>query len=80
MAVDVVEAKHGSTTNQPDKSSAADIQENQDLFEDMRLNAGTFQNVAHIHLKVKISEKMFDDCWGNSDTFRKLREENGKLS
>jgi len=42
-------------------------------FRDMRLNAGSFQNVAHLHLKVFIDEASFLEVWGGTHAFRQLR-------
>jgi len=43
-------------------------------FEDMRLNAGAFQNVAHLHLKVFIDDDAFAQVWSKHPVFLKLRE------
>jgi len=43
-------------------------------FEDMRLNAGTYQNVAHLHLKVYFTMQNFLKVWGNDPVFKRLRE------
>lgn len=42
-------------------------------FQDMRLNAGTFQNLAHLHLKVFIDEWSFGSVWGDQEVFQQLR-------
>ena len=43
-----------------------------DPFVDMRLNAGSFQNIGHLHLKVTIPSSIFFERWKASDSWRKL--------
>eukprot|EP00913_Durusdinium_trenchii_P007882 g7396.t1 len=41
-------------------------------FEEMHLNAGNFQNVAHMHLKVWIEKEKFRSLWFDQEVYRKL--------
>eukprot|EP01052_Picozoa_sp_SAG31_P007585 SAG31_NODE_363_length_16899_cov_9.812976_4_plen_160_part_00 len=45
-----------------------------DLFEAMALNAGTYQNVSHLHLKVWMDKHRFRDNWRGHPGFEALRE------
>jgi len=42
-------------------------------FVDARINAGSAQNVAHVHLKVWLREDEFVERWGGNSAFRELR-------
>lgn len=42
-------------------------------FEDMRLNAGTFQNVGHLHLKVFFQRDRFVAHWAGDKVYEALR-------
>lgn len=43
-------------------------------FEDCRLNAGTYQNLAHLHLKTFFKEADFQNVWGRDVVYQKLLE------
>mmetsp|Transcript_6167 Transcript_6167/g.15814 ORF Transcript_6167/g.15814 Transcript_6167/m.15814 type:complete len:98 (+) Transcript_6167:2-295(+) len=43
-------------------------------FEDMRINAGTFQNIAQLHLKIFIDAERFQEVWRESPVYAALRE------
>lgn len=50
-----------------------------DLFSNMRLNAGTFQNVSHLHLKVWMDEERFNSNWAGHpghEVLQKWRRKN----
>ena len=42
-------------------------------FVDARINAGSAQNVAHVHLKVWLREDDFAERWEGDDAYRELR-------
>lgn len=49
---------------------------NTDTFQDMRLNAGSFQNVLHLHLKVWIDKELFGKVWESNKTYVALKAAN----
>eukprot|EP00928_Gymnodinium_smaydae_P095500 TRINITY_DN822_c0_g2_i1.p1 TRINITY_DN822_c0_g2~~TRINITY_DN822_c0_g2_i1.p1 ORF type:complete len:308 (+),score=42.86 TRINITY_DN822_c0_g2_i1:946-1869(+) len=59
------------------RASAA-VAESHGGFQEMHLNAGSFQNVAHLHLKVWIPEAQFVSRWADQDVFQKLRSASSK--
>uniref|UniRef100_A0A7S0AES7 Uncharacterized protein n=1 Tax=Pyrodinium bahamense TaxID=73915 RepID=A0A7S0AES7_9DINO len=54
--------------------AAASVAATHGGFRDMHLNAGTFQNVAHLHLKVWIEEASFLSVWADGEVLGKLRQ------
>jgi len=52
------------------------MEDGSDVFQDMRINAGGFQAVAHLHLKIWMSGSTFNDVWGPSETYKLLRRSN----
>ena len=60
-ALDVVEQRHRA------EGDAA-----QDLFVDIRINSGSFQNIAHLHLKVWMDEPLFVAHWSTDTVYQKL--------
>lgn len=47
-------------------------------FDEMHLNAGNFQNVAHMHLKVWIDLAKFEALWSGQDVYQRLYAEQKK--
>ncbi|CAK8995808.1 unnamed protein product [Durusdinium trenchii] len=45
-----------------------------DPFVDMRLNAGTFQNIRHLHLKVWLNRKLFESTWAAHPAYKVLAQ------
>lgn len=43
-----------------------------DLFVDIRINSGSFQNIAHLHLKVWMHEPLFEAHWSTNAVYEKL--------
>jgi len=52
------------------------MEDGADVFQDMRINAGGFQAVAHLHLKIWMSASTFNDVWGPSETYKQLKRSN----
>eukprot|EP00435_Cladocopium_sp_Y103_P011142 s5314_g2.t3 len=57
-------------------SKAMDVQETEegDFFLNMRLNAGTFQNCRHLHLKVYVDSDLFDTTWASHPGYQVLKK------
>lgn len=53
--------------------TAAMMAEDHGGFEEMHLNAGNFQNVAHMHLKVWIPRDLFRNLWAEQEVYEKLQ-------
>ncbi|CAJ1391992.1 unnamed protein product [Effrenium voratum] len=53
--------------------AAAELAESHGGFEEMHLNAGNFQNVAQMHLKVWICLDQFLEMWGDQPVYQQLR-------
>merc|ERR1712232_296587 len=69
LALDAIEDKNGP--------------QDHDLFCDMRLNAGSFQNVSHLHLKVRMDPDRFARNWAGHPGYEALvtwRREHPKKS
>lgn len=47
-----------------------------DHFQDIRVNAGSFQNVSHLHLKIYVNEEVFTRRWEHNPVYQKLRAAN----
>ncbi|CAL1130727.1 unnamed protein product [Cladocopium goreaui] len=45
-----------------------------DLFLNMRLNAGTFQNCRHLHLKVYVDSVLFETTWASHPGYQVLKK------
>ena len=45
----------------------------------MRLNAGSFQNVAHLHLKVRMDPTAFQAAWASNKAYAKLKATNSSI-
>eukprot|EP00933_Yihiella_yeosuensis_P015752 TRINITY_DN13635_c0_g1_i1.p1 TRINITY_DN13635_c0_g1~~TRINITY_DN13635_c0_g1_i1.p1 ORF type:complete len:238 (-),score=69.85 TRINITY_DN13635_c0_g1_i1:351-1064(-) len=54
-------------------SAAASLCESHGGFQEMHLNAGTFQNLAHLHLKLWIPKKLFESVWADQPVFQQLQ-------
>lgn len=55
--------------------TGAEMAENHGGFDEMHLNAGNFQNVAHMHLKVWIDLTNFEALWSGQDVYQRLYAE-----
>jgi len=46
-----------------------------DAFQDIRINVGGFQNVAHLHLKIWMASSAFQAVWGSNENYQVLRRD-----
>lgn len=62
---------HGRALKPPTAQSSTS-QQLMDSFRDLRLNAGLYQNLAHLHLKIWMEEADFLEHWQSSPSYQKV--------
>ena len=45
-----------------------------DLFQDIRLNAGSYQNIDHLHLKIWMGAERFNADWEHHSGYQALQQ------